>query len=92
VYAAVNGARTAGSARVLGLDTVTRSLEIRRRVGFLPGDLVLYPKHRARARDCQRSHLTTGEEEDRILALYWPTRSRVRGLSSPRRRPSRLSC
>ena len=35
---------TSGSARVLGLDTVRRSLEVRRRVGFLPGDLALYPK------------------------------------------------
>ena len=35
---------TSGSARVLGLDTVQDSLEIRRRVGFLPGDLALYPK------------------------------------------------
>jgi beta-exotoxin I transport system ATP-binding protein len=35
---------TAGSARVLGLDTRKRSLEIRRRVGFLPGDLALYPR------------------------------------------------
>ena len=35
---------TAGSARILGLDTTSDSLAIRRRVGFLPGDLVLYPK------------------------------------------------
>lgn len=35
---------TSGSARVLGLDTSSESLEIRRRVGFLPGDLALYPK------------------------------------------------
>ncbi len=35
---------TAGSARVLGLDTVADSLAIRRRIGFLPGDLALYPK------------------------------------------------
>ncbi len=35
---------TSGSARVLGLDTRTKSLEIRRRVGFLPGDLALHPK------------------------------------------------
>ncbi len=40
---------TAGSARVLGLDTSTDSLEIRRRVGFLPGDLALYPKLTGRA-------------------------------------------
>ena len=35
---------TAGSARVLGLDVNRDSLAIRRRVGFLPGDLALYPK------------------------------------------------
>ena len=35
---------TAGSARVLGLDTRRESLAIRRRVGFLPGDLAMYPK------------------------------------------------
>ena len=40
---------TSGSARVLGLDTVGQSLEIRRRVGFLPGDLALYPKLTGRA-------------------------------------------
>lgn len=40
---------TSGSARVLGLDTVGDSLEIRRRVGFLPGDLALYPKLTGRA-------------------------------------------
>ena len=35
---------SAGSAEILGLDTRSDSLEIRRRVGFLPGDLALYPK------------------------------------------------
>jgi ABC-2 type transport system ATP-binding protein len=40
---------TAGSARVLGLDTIAGSLELRRRVGFLPGDLALYPKLTGRA-------------------------------------------
>ncbi|MGH3470643.1 MAG: ABC transporter ATP-binding protein [Nocardioidaceae bacterium] len=35
---------TAGSAQLLGLDSHTDSLEVRRRVGFLPGDLALYPK------------------------------------------------
>jgi ABC-2 type transport system ATP-binding protein len=35
---------TSGSASVCGLDTRSDSLEIRRRVGFLPGDLALYPK------------------------------------------------
>lgn len=33
---------TAGSASVLGLDTVHASVEIRRRVGYLPGGIALY--------------------------------------------------
>jgi ABC-2 type transport system ATP-binding protein len=40
---------TSGAARILGLDTVKDSLEIRRRVGFLPGDLALYGKLTGRA-------------------------------------------
>ncbi|MGN6866988.1 MAG: ABC transporter ATP-binding protein [Solirubrobacteraceae bacterium] len=40
---------TSGGARILGLDTVSDSLEIRRRVGFLPGDFALYPKLSGRA-------------------------------------------
>ena len=40
---------TSGSARVLGLDPGKQSLAIRRRVGFLPGDLALYPKLSGRA-------------------------------------------
>ena len=35
---------TAGSATVLGHDTRTDSLAVRRGVGFLPGDLALFPK------------------------------------------------
>jgi ABC-2 type transport system ATP-binding protein len=35
---------TSGGAPVLGFDTRENSLEIRRRVGFLPGDFALYPK------------------------------------------------
>ena len=33
---------TSGSARVLGLDSETESVEIRRRVGYLPGGIALY--------------------------------------------------
>ena len=40
---------TSGSAQLLGLDSVKDSLAIRRRVGFLPGDLALYPKLPGRA-------------------------------------------
>ena len=35
---------TSGAAAVLGLDSRRDSLEIRRRVGFLPGDLALHPQ------------------------------------------------
>ncbi|MEZ5145038.1 MAG: ABC transporter ATP-binding protein [Acidimicrobiales bacterium] len=35
---------TSGRAEVLGLDSRRDSLEIRRRVGYLPGDLVLYER------------------------------------------------
>jgi beta-exotoxin I transport system ATP-binding protein len=35
---------TSGSARVLGMDVGKDSLEIRRRVGFLPGDFAMYAK------------------------------------------------
>jgi ABC-2 type transport system ATP-binding protein len=35
---------TTGSATLLGLDSHGQSLEIRRRVGYLPGDFDLYPK------------------------------------------------
>jgi beta-exotoxin I transport system ATP-binding protein len=34
---------TSGSATLLGLDSRADSLQIRRRVGFLPGELALYP-------------------------------------------------
>jgi beta-exotoxin I transport system ATP-binding protein len=34
---------TSGSATLLGLDSRAESLEIRRRLGFLPGELALYP-------------------------------------------------
>lgn len=39
---------TAGSARVLGLDIVTDTVEIRRRTGYLPGDLSMYDSMTAR--------------------------------------------
>jgi ABC-2 type transport system ATP-binding protein len=57
---------TAGSAMVLGLDTHRDSLEIRRRVGFLPGDFELYPK------------LTGREVLDFFAALHGGVDGRVR--------------
>ena len=40
---------TSGSARVLGRDSRADSVDIRRRIGYLPGDLALYPKMTGRA-------------------------------------------
>ena len=40
---------SSGSARVLGLELTANSVEIRRRVGFLPGDLAMYPRLTGRA-------------------------------------------
>ena len=34
---------TSGSASILGLDTHTDSVEIRRHIGYIPGDLAMYP-------------------------------------------------
>ena len=34
---------TSGTAAILGMDTHRESVEIRRHIGYLPGDLVLYP-------------------------------------------------
>ncbi len=48
---------TAGRAWVLGFDTRAASLEIRRRVGYLPGDLALYQK------------LTAGQMLEHLAAL-----------------------
>src|SRR5881396_1548923 len=39
---------TAGTASVLGLDSRRDSTAIRRRVGYLPGELALWPKETAR--------------------------------------------
>ncbi|HEX5924009.1 MAG TPA: ABC transporter ATP-binding protein [Baekduia sp.] len=57
---------TAGSAALLGLDCRADSLEIRRRVGFLPGDFALYPK------------LTGAEMLDHLAALRGGVDRRVR--------------
>ena len=50
---------------MLGLDTVGGSLEIRRRVGFLPGDLALYPKLTGR-RCSTISHELRGGVDERV--------------------------
>ncbi len=51
---------TSGTARILGLDTRAASLEIRARIGFLPGDLAMYPKLTGRAVLDYLAHLRGG--------------------------------
>jgi ABC-2 type transport system ATP-binding protein len=63
---------TAGSASLLGLDTQQHSLALRRRVGFLPGDLALYPT------------LTGGEMLDHLAALRGGVDRRLRGALADR--------
>ena len=57
---------SAGSATLLGLDTHAHSVALRRRVGFLPGDLALYSK------------LTGAEMLDHLAALRGGVDRRLR--------------
>lgn len=41
-------APTSGRVRVAGFDTTTQSLDVRRRIGYLPEDVPLYPEMRVR--------------------------------------------
>jgi ABC-2 type transport system ATP-binding protein len=81
---------TSGSARVLGLNTSRDSLEIRRRVGFLPGDLALYPKLTGRAMLDYLGELRGGVERevrDSLVERFGADLDRpVRELSTGNRR------
>ncbi len=60
---------TAGDARVLGLDIVGQSLELRRRVGFLAGDFGMYPKLTGRAMLDYLARLHGGVDPAQVTAL-----------------------
>lgn len=60
---------TSGSARVLGLDVVADSLELRRRVGYLPGDLALYGAMTARELLLYFSNLRRLDTRTRVSQL-----------------------
>jgi ABC-2 type transport system ATP-binding protein len=60
---------TAGRARVLGLDIVTGSLELRRRVGFLAGDFGMYRKLTGAAMLEYIARLHGGVDRTQINAL-----------------------
>ncbi len=60
---------TEGRIRVLGLDARERSVAIRRRLGYLPGDLVLYERLTARELLRYFGRLRGGVEAGRVEAL-----------------------
>ncbi len=60
---------TSGSATVLGLDSRKDSLEIRRRVGYLPGELSLYEAMNVRETLEYLCRLRGGAGKDRIAPL-----------------------
>ena len=60
---------TEGSVRVLGLDARRDSVAIRRRLGYLPGDLVLYERLTARELLGYFARLREGVTRERIEAL-----------------------
>ncbi|MBV8196467.1 MAG: ABC transporter ATP-binding protein, partial [Candidatus Dormibacteraeota bacterium] len=60
---------TQGRATVLGFDTKHDSVEVRRRTGYLPGDLRLYPRLTARQLFEYLGHLRGGVPAARIQEL-----------------------
>jgi ABC-2 type transport system ATP-binding protein len=54
---------TSGHATVLGLDTRRESVAIRRRVGFLPGELGLYPNMTGAQTEQYAAHLRGGVDD-----------------------------
>jgi ABC-2 type transport system ATP-binding protein len=60
---------TAGSATVLGLDSRRDSMTIRRRVGYLPGELALWPGETVRSVLLHLARLRGGVAENSFVAL-----------------------
>ncbi len=60
---------TSGGGRVLGLDVATDSVEILRRVGYLPGELALYPSLTGREVVALSSSLRGGVPGERVADL-----------------------
>jgi ABC-2 type transport system ATP-binding protein len=60
---------TSGTASILGLDSHADSLAIRRRIGYLPGDLALYPKLTGREHIAYFANLRGGIDDRMIDSL-----------------------
>ncbi len=60
---------TAGGAELFGLNARTRSVELKRRIGYLPGELALYEKLTARELLAYFANLRSGVEQKEIDGL-----------------------
>jgi len=60
---------TAGKARILGLDSHESSVELRRDIGYLPGDLAMYPSLTGRDTITYFANLRGGVEWDYVEEL-----------------------
>lgn len=60
---------TGGSAQILGMDTHTDSVPIRRRIGYLPGDLAMYPNLTGRDLLTYFANLRGGVDWNHVDAL-----------------------
>src|SRR6516225_1354370 len=70
---------TSGTARMAGFDVRTESLEVRRRVGYLPENVPLYPEMRVEEYLTFRAKLRGVDRKDRLNRLeYCMERCRIR--------------
>lgn len=80
---------TSGSATLLGLDSHEHSVELRRHIGYLPGDLALYPTLTGRDTVAYFSNLRGGVDDSYVRALAerldCDLSKRIRDLSSGNR-------
>ncbi len=60
---------TAGRASILGMDTHRQSVDIRRHIGYLPGDLALYPNLTGRETLTYYANLRGGVDWKHVRAL-----------------------
>ena len=60
---------TSGSASILGLDSHEQSVEIRRHIGYVPGDLTMYPNLTGKDTLTYFANLRGGVEWDHVDAL-----------------------
>jgi ABC-2 type transport system ATP-binding protein len=73
---------TSGVARVAGFDVMTQSMEVRRRVGYLPESIPLYPEMRVEEYLDYRAKLKGIDRKDRPRRIaYCLERCRVREVS-----------